>query len=129
MGVVYAERSLTRRKHGPRFDCCTVKRGNKPFQSTLIGNKCKRMSFFFKTKNKCYYFREEHQRSPLHFKVLFQQHCICLYQTRMTSFAPRDYTSHLHLISQQMGHYRLAPASVSKRGQASEDILNTTFTQ
>jgi len=50
MGIVYAERSLTRRKYGPRFYCCTVKRGNKPFQSTLIGNKRKRMSFFKKTK-------------------------------------------------------------------------------
>ena len=60
MGVVYAERSLTRRKHGPRFNPCTLKIGNKPFQSTLIGNKRKRMSFFFKKKNKCYHFREEH---------------------------------------------------------------------
>ena len=46
MGVVYTEKSLTSRKHGPKFDCCTVKRANKPFQSTLIRNKRKRISFF-----------------------------------------------------------------------------------
>ena len=39
MGVVYEERSLTRRKHGPRFDCCTVIRRNKQFESTLFEKK------------------------------------------------------------------------------------------